>query len=246
MSKFLQILNTKPLLVAIAHTPEGIQIAHNLLAETSWQPDLVELRLDCFFSLPPPNQLVDFPYPILLTLRHSSEGGKFHGSPEERLQQIQPYLPHVHALDIELALAPTSLQLLQTLKIHQIPYLLSYHNFTLTPNIQLLKQLAAEAHSLGACLFKIATVIHNYSDLIPLLEILTSPAPLPIAAMAIGSIAQPARLVLAAAGSRLNYGWLHQPLVQGQLSASDLAALLDQFSIRPRAGWNLNPNPISG
>ncbi|MCX7712206.1 MAG: type I 3-dehydroquinate dehydratase [Chthoniobacterales bacterium] len=230
------------MLVAIAHTQQGLRKLSNQFHPDSrlkWCPDIVELRLDLFS--PQPDSLTSLPFPILLTLRHSSEGGKFSGSPDQHLETISPYLPFATALDIELTRAQSYPQTLSLYLQKNFPMILSYHNFSETPPYSFLCQLLHEATSLGASALKIATALQKPSDLIPLIQILAHSTRLPIAVMAIGPLAPTARLFLAAAGSVLNYGWLHKPIVPGQLSAPTLAKLLHQFNIRPALGHTYPP-----
>jgi 3-dehydroquinate dehydratase-1 len=51
-------------------------------------------------------------------------------------------------------------------------------------------------------------------------------SPLPLALMGMGRLGMASRVMLAAAGSVLNYGWLHRPNVTGQWSARELRGIL--------------------
>jgi 3-dehydroquinate dehydratase-1 len=86
--------------------------------------------------------------------------------------------------------------------------------------------LARQAAEAGADAVKIAAHTERARDVARLLEFLDR-SPLPTAVMGMGPLGMASRVALAAAGSILNYGWLHRPNVSGQWSAAELRGVLE-------------------
>ena len=101
----------------------------------------------------------------------------------------------------------------------------SFHDFQKTPTTARLEDLVKQAVDAGADVLKIATHTNSPGDVARLLNLLER-SPMPTAVMGMGPLGMASRVMLAAAGSALNYGWLHQPNVTGQWSAKDLRRIL--------------------
>jgi 3-dehydroquinate dehydratase-1 len=81
-----------------------------------------------------------------------------------------------------------------------------------------LRAKAARAKTLGANIFKVATLTNKPADLARLAGFLSDgDVDLPVSAMGLGKLGAISRLLLARCGSVLNYGSLQQTLVEGQL-----------------------------
>jgi 3-dehydroquinate dehydratase-1 len=80
----------------------------------------------------------------------------------------------------------------------------------------------------GADIVKIATHLRGPKDLAALL-VLQGATKVPLATMGMGPLGKVSRLVLVAAGSRLNYGYLDKPQVAGQWPALELARRLEEI-----------------
>jgi 3-dehydroquinate dehydratase-1 len=104
----------------------------------------------------------------------------------------------------------------------------SFHDFKKTPSTARLEALLKKAADAGADVLKIATHTDTPGDVARLLDLLEK-SPLPLAAMGMGPLGMASRVMLAGAGSVLNYGWLHQPNVTGQWSAKDLRGILKKI-----------------
>ena len=74
---------------------------------------------------------------------------------------------------------------------------------------------------------KVAAHLRTPNDLAALL-ILQGTTKVPLATMGMGPLGKVSRLVLAAAGSRLNYGYLDKPQVAGQWPALELVRRLEE------------------
>jgi len=106
--------------------------------------------------------------------------------------------------------------------------ILSYHDFEATPSLKKLRETIRKARDAGADIPKIATLLKTPSDAARLLEAFDGAGP--VALMGMGALGRASRLLLAQAGSALNYGWLHKPQVSGQWSAAELRRILDRLT----------------
>ena len=100
--------------------------------------------------------------------------------------------------------------------------ILSHHDFQKTPALARLQVLRKAAAGVGCDVFKVATVTRTPSDLVTLLEFLTThrSSVLPLAVMGMGEFGKISRLALGKSGSVLNYGYLDKLQVPGQWPAA--------------------------
>ena len=226
--------------VGTIHSPGGARAAQLLPAGTL---SAAEIRLDAF-TTPHVQAMIQAlqaapstrDLPLILTPRCSREGGLRPWEESQRLDALLPVLPAGHLVDLELRELSRLPRLLEAVQKVSCPLLLSLHDFEGTPSAEVLRQAREEAADAGACLFKVATTLRAPSDLAALLALLDpAPAapPLPTAVMAMGPLGQSSRLLLADAGSVLNYGWLDVPQVSGQWSAPELHELFVRLGFRP-------------
>ena len=99
--------------------------------------------------------------------------------------------------------------------------------YACTPSLARLREVFRRSHHAGADIVKIATLLNGARDLAVLLQLQAS-ARTPLATMGMGPLGKVSRLVLAAAGSRLNYGYLDKPQVPGQWPAPELVRRLEE------------------
>lgn len=210
LSSYLQRANV----VGIVHSAGGIPAA---LAAPQSALDLLEIRLDLLRGISPDSlAALGQRFPLLLTSRDPSEGGRPGTTPTQRRRWLESALPAATLVDVELAKWDDWSDLLSGSPAQRV---VSFHHFTGTPHLAELKRHFARARRVGADVFKVATQIRNGADLAVLLALLESRDGFPVAAMGMGPLGRASRLVLAAAGSCLNYGWLHRPQVPGQFPA---------------------------
>ncbi len=219
-----------PQVVATIATAADWDVAAKILPGISGSPDWLEIRADLLLAEHPtlPGDLAELPLPVLLTVRHPSEGGK---GPFETAQREAIYREQGgQAFDLELATAPDFERLIADEKARGSICILSYHHFQDTPSVDELRAMTSRAADLGAHLFKVATTTHTAAQLIRLMTWLESENTLPIAAMGMGTLGKISRPLLAQLGSQLNYGHLGAPLVPGQWPAGELRQLLDTIA----------------
>jgi len=208
-----------PLVVGTVHSPGGLKLAKTLSIK---QLDWVEIRVDQLGDLPSARALSSIAIPKLFTVRHPAEGGAVGWTPTERAALYERALPFSQALDLELRSFRELRRIRQLAQGASIPVIASWHDFRRCPDYKVLKEKCDRAKDAGASLFKVAVFLRGAGKISPLLELLEKGDGFPIAAMAMGPLGRSARLFLAAAGSRLVYGWLHRPQVPGQYPALEL------------------------
>lgn len=208
------------LVVGTLHTAAGWRLARRARPDGC---DLLELRLDCL-----PAGLVDkpaaasLPQPLLVTARHPAEGGAGRLAAARRRERLEQWLPWAAAVDVELRSAGALAGLLETARRRGVIRVISFHDFRRTPAESVLRRIISRARAGGAEVVKIATTLRSAADLGVLLRVQASTRT-PLATMGMGPLGKVSRLVLAAAGSCLNYGYLDRPQVPGQWPAAELA-----------------------
>ena len=202
--------------------------------------DVVELRVD---ALPAAERHLPLsapcPKPLLLTLRHRSEGGACEWSEAERLQLAHELLPAADMLDWEIAYLPGAEELLRAAKARGVVIVASAHFFHSTPTLAEMQQLAKRARTAGADVVKIAFTPLCKEDMQTGLDFLRTgesgesgepgePGEPLIAIMGMGPEYGPrSRKLYSAHGSALLYGYLGgRPIAPGQLSAAECRTLI--------------------
>jgi 3-dehydroquinate dehydratase-1 len=163
--------------------------------------------------------------PWIVTARHPLEGGQNAMSATARRAALFCLLPAAAIVDVEIRSLREMGEVVREARSGGIAVLASFHDFQRTPPLSRLWEIANRAADAGADFLKIATLTSSPADVARLLDLLEK-KPLPLAVMGMGPLGMASRVVLATAGSILNYGWLHRPNVSGQWSALELARLL--------------------
>lgn len=215
------------LVVATAHTARGLRQARNLQ-----RGDLgfVEVRLDApeLSRARLAEALPGIRPRLLLTARHPAEGGAQRLPVAVRRSLLVEFLSQADAVDVELRSAASMASLLEEAHRRRIQRVISFHDFRRTPRLPRLREVVRRATARGADVVKIATLLRGPGDLAVLL-LLQSTAKVPLATMGMGPLGKVSRLVLAAAGSRLNYGYLDKAQVSGQWPALELVRRLGEI-----------------
>lgn len=216
------------LTVATAHTVAGLREAVRLPARAA---DFVEVRLDCLASHGSllDSVLPDVRIPVLITARHLAEGGAGELTTRERRALLEKYLPRASAVDVELRSSVAMRPVLDSAAARGIPCVVSHHDFRRTPPLARLRAVVRDARKAGAGVVKVATQLRHAGDLAVLLILQTMEGRRGLATMGMGPLGRVSRLALAAAGSRLNYGYLDRPQVPGQWPARRLRELIKEI-----------------
>jgi 3-dehydroquinate dehydratase I len=193
--------------------------------------DLVEVRADLFDDPQPtalPAQLDRVRRagrPVILTVRAVAEGGK----PLDEARRRALYLaglPHVDAIDVEIASGDLVAELLPRAREAGVTVVLSAHVLDGTPPEATLLALVDRAEALGADVTKLATRASTLEELRALVSVTLAARTRGVVTLALGPLGPLSRLVLPAAGSLLTYGHVGGPTAPGQLPVSELAPLV--------------------
>ena len=205
-----------------------------LLADPDPALDVVELRLDLMGNesddwLEKASKLERKGLPVILTLRHSAEGGQWGGTHAERQALYEQALPWVSAVDCEidrggLEAVATAAHAARRVVIG------SFHDFQKTPDIHRLNGFVREGRTLGADIVKLATAILADQDEQTLLDVMKRRTDVHFCLLGMGSRGGATRIRFALAGSCLVYGYVDQPVAPGQPSAAELREKLREQS----------------
>ena len=184
--------------------------------------DVVELRAD---GLPADTDWAALAQmrccrPVLVTVRHESEGGLRPMSTAERVQIARTLLPLAAALDWEIAQLPAVPELVAEARAAGVPIIASAHDFEKTPALETMLEKEQQARALGATVAKFAFRLHSAEDMMTGVELLRRSSGT-TTAMGMGPLGAVSRLLYAQHGACLIYGYLGDtPTAPGQWSAS--------------------------
>ncbi|PCF87624.1 type I 3-dehydroquinate dehydratase [Staphylococcus intermedius] len=207
--------------------------------------DILELRID---GLPQcemttikemVEQIVALPvtFELLVTYRTSQQGGKGALSPDDYLQLLRQLatLDKVDFIDIEWE--PNQEERRQVVEvIHQggKVSIASYHNFEMTPTIEVLKKTYYHMSRLGANHLKIAVMPHTQQDVLTLLQALSEANEALqqwVTGISMGQLGLISRTAQNTFGGALSYGALSDSVAPGQLHVQTLAQVMPLYSI---------------
>lgn len=211
-------LSGSPRTVGVIATPRGLEVA---LALRRSAVDFLELRLDAF-SADSDVLLRAAPKlraPLIVTVRHRLEGGVSKLTAARRRELFSRFLPRASAIDVELRSVNELARVISEARTGGLPLILSHHDFRRTPGEKHLHKLATLALDAGADILKIATTTLSAADVATLLRFLASETRLPLSVMGMGEFGKVSRLLFAACGSVLNYGFLDTANASGQWPA---------------------------
>lgn len=220
-----------PLLVAVADRAESLAVAA-AMAPHARPFDLVEARVDLFAEqrldagADACRALEASGTPVLVTIRAANQGGRFTAGEAIRLERFRAALAVASWADVEddAAIRADVAALVRARPAGQL--VVSHHDFTATPPLTELRAVIAGCHAAGpAAIAKLATRVNQPSDAAALHALLAE-HPARTAVIGMGGTDGELRVQLAAAGSRLAYGFLADSTAPGQISAAALHARL--------------------
>lgn len=183
--------------------------------------DVVELRVDAMPAGIGAGTLLQpqVMRPVLVTVRHESEGGLRPMRETERETLASFLLPLASALDWEIARMHEATDLLLAAKEDGVTLIASAHDFHKTPSLDELREKEQFARAMGADIVKFAFRLNSYEDMQIGIDLLRGAAG-PMAVMGMGPLGAASRLLYAQHGSKLVYGYLGEtPTAPGQWSA---------------------------
>ncbi len=226
-------LRSKAQVVGAVHSPGALRRAVRIRAG---EVDFLEIRVDAFASDLSPllKALPRFRVPLLFTVRHPAEGGANRLSSPRRRELFAQFLPFATLLDIELRSVEKLTGVIGEAQARGVRVIVSDHHFKTMPSPARLQQIVRRARAAGADICKIAALAETPAALAQLLTLFTRPQPVPLSVMGMGRYGKISRLLLAQAGSVLNYGYLDKPNASGQWEAVLLKKRLAELAEAPR------------
>lgn len=202
-----EVLEHEPPLIAVAFgdsTPPG-----DIGRLRDAGLDVAELRIDRYRSFDVQHvldQVETFStLPTIATIRTPGEGGRWQGAEAARLRLFEAVLPHVHAVDVELASSEILSDVVGAAQTERKVMIVSIHDFERTPTVSELADLASEAKEAGADYVKFAVTARSSDDLRTLARFTLANAGLGLIVMAMGEYGPASRVLLPALGSRLTF-----------------------------------------
>ena len=192
--------------------------------------DYAELRLDFLKPSQIPfclNLVRDHLNRCVCTLRPTTEGGKFSGSEKERISilklisEFDPYL-----VDVEYNTLKKNKGLEKYLKSAKTRILVSWHDFTKTPNEQTLRTIFKKMSRFSNNV-KIVTTAKNISDMIRVLSLYkVRTRNVNLISFAMGDYGRMSRILCTKLGSPYTYVSLGKPIAPGQFSLKEMKHIL--------------------
>lgn len=211
-------LRTRPQVVGAVHSPGALRRALRL---QPGEVDFLEIRVDAFALDPLPvlRALPRLRAPLIITVRHPAEGGANRLTFARRRALFAEFLPFASSVDLELRSATQLATTIAAARARGVRVIISEHHFKTMPSAARLRQTIRRAHFAGADICKIAALADTPAALARLLALFARTPPLPLSVMGMGRLGKVSRLLLAQAGSVLNYGYLDAPNASGQWEA---------------------------
>jgi 3-dehydroquinate dehydratase-1 len=214
------------------------------------KPDILEWRVDFFESIGNTAAVIALAariqqaaggIPLLFTRRSIREGGEKIALSEEQVVALYAAVcasRHIDLIDFEMSNDPAHIrQLREVSKTHDVKLILSFHNFSLTPALEVLNQRFLQAEQLGADIAKVAVMPRQLEDVLTLLSATLQSSQtlkIPLISMSMGAYGSLTRLFGWTFGSALTFAVGASSSAPGQVPIEDLNTVLGilQKSIR--------------
>ncbi|KKM09647.1 hypothetical protein SY88_17580 [Clostridiales bacterium PH28_bin88] len=201
-------------------------------------PDLIEWRVDFFHeagklarlkkALGILGQTVGS-IPLLFTCRAFEEGGAKEINPRDRLDIIDAALASgvPSLIDFELSSGTAAVQqVIGRARAHNVPVILSFHDFLKTPSKSIIKEKLHAAQQEGGDVAKVAVMPQGVEDVLTLLEATVEarkgPVDVPLITMAMGKIGVITRMAGWLFGSDVTFAVGEKASAPGQIPVDKL------------------------
>lgn len=219
---------------------EGIPaIIAEMKAAFALPVDLLEWRMDYFFDDPkaalPHICEEKGDYPLIATLRTAHDGGRADMAYDVYGETLCSVLDQsgMEAIDIELSAGEAIIgPLVKKARDKHVSVILSKHDFHKTPSRAEMVETLKKMKELGADLPKIAVMPQSRRDVLALLEASLEADELfgPVVAISMGDLGKISRVSGGCFGSAMTFAAGAAASAPGQLSAEDIAAILQDLS----------------
>lgn len=205
---------------------------------SDFTPDIIEWRVDYF------NEVCDLrklkaalkvlrniigEIPLIFTFRSSLEGGNIEVEDDIRYEIIEKVISteEVDVVDIELNSGKNNIKRIKAATVkHNIPLILSYHNFEETPSVEYMLDRMKNQVMNGADIVKIAVMANNEEDVLDLLAVTLKARrempDTPLITMSMGRLGIITRIAGGIFGSDLTFGAYGKTSAPGQIPLEEL------------------------
>lgn len=210
-------------------------------------PDIIEWRVDYFREVCDLEKVkkalealrnIIGEIPLIFTFRSSLEGGNKEVETEARYEIIKQIISteEVDVVDIELISGKNSIEEIKAVaQKHNIPLVLSYHNFKETPSVEFMLDKMRQQVLSGADIAKIAVMPKNEEDVLNLLmatlKARREMPDIPLITMSMGSLGVISRIAGGLFGSDLTFGACGKTSAPGQIPISELREAMKPLNI---------------
>jgi 3-dehydroquinate dehydratase type I len=196
--------------------------------------DLVEIRLDCLEKHTGLEKLQKVSKPIIITCMPASEGGKFLGEEEDRIEILFEAVKYADYVSLELSAKKEFRdRILYEAHSRDARVISTYHDYKKTPSVKEIKEILKKQKKTGADIAKVAFQANDYSDVMNLMGILTeNDVGIPIIAVSMGEYGKISRILGPLLGSYLTFAAPSKGLeaALGQLTVEELHTVFDILS----------------
>lgn len=218
----------------VVGTVSSINTLQSIRSNLEASCDLIEARVDEITAnnhgenwLAEAIRLVEMNIPVLATIRLKKDGGQWNQENEaSRLSTLKLALQHLSSIDIEYDSAIRD-ELCELACSLNKSIIISYHDFSCTPDIDKLSAIIDGALRCPKAIPKIATLVNSNKDLNTLKILLDRYKDSNILCIiGMGALGTQTRTGFPLLGSKLTYGYLDRHSAPGQLASRTLVNIL--------------------
>lgn len=224
----------------VGRTPEKILAELDVVLPK--RPDVLEWRVDYFEQISATAAVLAmadaikkraFPIPLLFTRRSTIEGGASIAIDEAHVLALYEAMCHsgqIDLIDYEMANGPANVARVQKVaQAHAVGLVLSFHDFSKTPDLTTLLAKFRLAEQLGANVAKVAVMPNNLDDVLTLLQatrVASKILSIPLISMSMGPLGTVTRLIGSVFGSSMSFAVGAVASAPGQVPIEDLSSVL--------------------
>ncbi|NVM01087.1 MAG: type I 3-dehydroquinate dehydratase [Candidatus Helarchaeota archaeon] len=194
--------------------------------------DLIEIRLDYFkiISNEELTQLLKITeIPKIFTVRKKDEGGHLKSTEEERIRILKKCIEFKpEFVDIEYSTSNIN-ELIKLTKKLNVKTIISYHNFSNTPELNELQKILLKIEKINGNISKIITNANNIDDNLRILSLIKY-AKNKIVTFAMGEKGIFSRIFSPYFGGFFTFASIEELTAPGQINIENMHEILDSFS----------------
>lgn len=227
------MINSNPK-ICIPIQLQSTQAVIEFMQENKNRTDLFEIWLDQIQDLNLEKIFANKVKPILCVCKGEKEKGKFRGNELEKLEILKQAIQYgADYIDLDYGTDPLLLQDLIKNK-GNCKLILSYHNFTLTPDLKSLLEIIQNILKNKPDIIKIATMANSYKDTLIILNLAQSlaTAQIPFITIAMSPYGKISRILSPLMGGEMMFAPLEikSSTASGQIETERLRELWKEFS----------------